>query len=113
MHRRSAVSALAEAVAGLSLGRVPNLEAAAPLSGEPFSVGPANLAESAMVTCSACQEMGDSLDLTPAGLCLRCAERNPAITAEAHSDTFWTLSPRRDSKAGDGDPTPLGLGWTG
>ncbi len=94
MHRRSAVSALAGAVAGLSLGRVPNLGAAAPVLGEPFSVSHANLAESSMVTCSVCREMGDSLDLTPAGLCLGCADRNPAIKAEAHSDTFWTLSPR-------------------
>ncbi len=47
-----------------------------------------------MVTCSVCQEMGDSLDLTPAGVCLDCAERNPTIKAEAHSDTFWALSPQ-------------------
>jgi hypothetical protein len=94
MHRRSAVSTLAGALAGLSLGRVPNLEAAAPLFGEPFSVTPASLAESSMVTCSICQEMGDSLDLTPSGLCLGCADRNPEIKAQPHSDTFWTLSPQ-------------------
>ncbi len=47
MHRRSAVSALAGALAGLSLGRMPNLEAATPVSGEPFLSAHANLAESA------------------------------------------------------------------
>jgi hypothetical protein len=94
MHRRSAVSALAGALAGLSLGRVPKLDAVTPVSAELSSSIRANLAESALVTCAVCQEMGDSLDLTPAGLCLRCAERNPAIKAEPHSDTFWALSPR-------------------
>jgi len=95
MHRRSAISTLAGTVAGLSLGEVPSLDAAAPLPGEPFSVTRANLAESSgLVTCPMCQEMGDSLELTPAGPCLRCADRNPALRAEPHSDPFWILSPR-------------------
>ena len=94
MHRRSAVSRLAATLAGLSLGEVPSLDAAAPLPGDPFSVTRANLAESSgTVTCPICQEMEDSLDLTPAGPCLRCADGNSAIRAEPHSDTFWTLSP--------------------
>jgi hypothetical protein len=94
MHRRSAVSRLATTLAGLSVGEMPTLAAAAPLPGEPFSVTRANLAESSgMVTCPVCHETGDSLDLTPAGSCLRCADANPAIRAEPHSDTFWTLSP--------------------
>jgi hypothetical protein len=37
--------------------------------------------------------MADALDLTPAGPCLRCADRNPALKAEPYSDTFWVLSP--------------------
>jgi hypothetical protein len=95
MHRRSAVSRLAATAAGLSLGEVPNLAAAVPLPGEPFSVTPANLPESSgTVTCPACNEMGDSLGLTPAGLCLRCADRNPMVRVKAHSDPFWILSPR-------------------
>ena len=94
MHRRSAVSRLAATLAGFSLNEVPGLHAEAPRSGEPFSVTPANLAESSgMVTCPICQETGDSLDLTPAGPCLSCADRNPALRAVPHSDPFWTLSP--------------------
>jgi hypothetical protein len=73
---------------------VPNVDAAAPLASEPFSVTQENLAESSgTVTCPICHETGDSLDLTPAGPCLRCADRSPRIRAEAQSDTFWTLSP--------------------
>jgi hypothetical protein len=95
MHRRSAISRLATGLAGLSLGEVPSLNAAALLSGEPFSVTRENLAESSgTVTCPLCQEMWDSLDLTPAGPCLRCADGNPAVRAQAHSDPFWILSPR-------------------
>jgi hypothetical protein len=95
MHRRSAISTLAGTVAGLSLGEVPRLDAAPPLPGEPFSVTRVNLAESSgLVTCPMCREMGDSLELTPAGACLRCADRNPALRAEPHSDPFWILSPR-------------------
>jgi hypothetical protein len=95
MQRRSAVGRLAAAAAGLSLGKAPNLEAALPLEGDSFSVTRANLAASSgTVTCPSCQEMADSLDLTPAGLCLRCADQNPALWAEPHSNTFWALSPR-------------------
>jgi hypothetical protein len=95
MQRRSAVSRLAATVAGLSFGEVPDLEAAVALPSQPFSVTPANLAESSgTVTCFICQEMGDSLDLTPAGLCLRCADRNPHLKVEPRSDPFWILSPR-------------------
>jgi len=36
--------------------------------------------------------MEDSLGLTPAGVCLRCADRNPLRT-EPHSNPFWILSP--------------------
>jgi hypothetical protein len=86
---------MAATVAGLSLGKTPDLEAAVSLSGGPFAVTRANLAESSgTVTCPICQEMADSLDLTPAGPCLRCADRNPALRAEPYSDRFWTLSPR-------------------
>jgi hypothetical protein len=95
MHRRSAVGRLAATVAGFSLGEVPSLEAAAALPGEPFSVTRANLAESSgLVTCPICQEMSDSLELTPAGPCLRCADMEPTLRAEPHSDPFWILSPR-------------------
>jgi hypothetical protein len=95
MHRRSAVTRLGATLAGLSLGEVPGLDAAVPLPGEPFSITRANLAESSgTVTCPICQELGDSLALTPAGPCLRCADRNPALRAEPHSDRFWILSPR-------------------
>lgn len=95
MQRRSAVGRLAAAAAGLSLGKVPDLEAALPLEDGSFSVTRANLAASSgTVTCPSCQEMADSLDLTPAGLCLRCADQHPALRAEPHSDTFWALSPR-------------------
>jgi hypothetical protein len=94
MQRRSAVGRLAAAAAGLSLGKVPSLEAL-PLEDDPFSVTRANLASSSgTVTCPTCQEMADSLNLTPAGLCLRCADQNPALRAEPHSDTFWALTPR-------------------
>src|SRR4051794_14967774 len=95
MQRRSAVGRLAAAAAGLSLGSVPSLDAALPLEQDSFSVTSANLpASSGMVTCPVCQEMADALDLTPAGPCLRCADRNPALRAEAYSDRFWVLSPR-------------------
>ncbi len=94
MQRRSAVGRLAAAAAGLSLGTVPSLEAALPLGDASFSVTRTNLAESSgVVTCPVCQEMADALDLTPAGPCLRCADRNPALRAEQYSDTFWVLSP--------------------
>jgi hypothetical protein len=95
MHRRSAVGRLAATLAGLSLLELPELEGAAPLSSEPFGVTAANLAESSgMLSCPVCQQVGDSLELTPAGPCLRCADENPAIKAEPYSDPFWTLSPR-------------------
>ena len=38
--------------------------------------------------------MSDSLDLTPAGPCLRCADLDPGLKVRGHSDPFWTLSPR-------------------
>jgi hypothetical protein len=38
--------------------------------------------------------MADALELTPAGLCLLCADRNPGLRATPHSDPFWKLSPR-------------------
>ncbi|MFL5513307.1 MAG: hypothetical protein ACJ8CN_12860, partial [Gemmatimonadales bacterium] len=95
MQRRSAVGRLAAAAAGLSLGTVPSLEPALPLEENSFSVTGTNLARSSgVVTCPVCQEMADALDLTPAGLCLRCADQNPALRAEAYSDRFWALSPR-------------------
>jgi hypothetical protein len=95
MQRRSAVNRMAATLAGLSLGKVPELEGELTLPGERFSVTPANLAESSgLVTCAVCQEMEHSLDLTPAGLCLRCADRNPTVRAEPHSNRFWILSPR-------------------
>jgi hypothetical protein len=95
MQRRSAVGRLASVAAGLSLGKVPDLEAALPLEDGSFSVTRANLAASSgIVTCPSCQEMADSLELTPAGLCLRCADQHPALKVEPHSDTFWALSPR-------------------
>jgi hypothetical protein len=95
MQRRSAVNRMAAALAGLSLGKVPNLAGEVVLPDEGFSVTRANLAESSgLVTCATCQEMEDSLDLTPAGLCLRCADRHPAVRAEPHSNPFWILSPR-------------------
>jgi hypothetical protein len=96
MHRRSAVSRLAATVAGLSLLDLPDLEAAAPLPGGPFSVTPANLPEtSGMVSCPGCQQTWDSLELTPAGLCLGCADKDPAVRAQPHSEPFWTLSRRQ------------------
>jgi hypothetical protein len=95
MQRRSAVGRLAAAAAGLSLGKMSSLEAALPLEEHSFSVTRANLAASAgTLTCPSCQEMADSLDLTPAGLCLRCADQNPTLRAAPYSDAFWTLSPR-------------------
>jgi hypothetical protein len=94
MHRRSVLGRLGATLAGLSVGEVPNLAAAAPAPGEPFSVTHANLAESSgTVTCPMCQEMGDSLELTPAGPCLRCADAHPGLRARPASDPFWTLSP--------------------
>jgi hypothetical protein len=95
MHRRSAISQLAAGLAGLSLGEMPSLNVATLLPGEPFSVTRENLAESSgTVTCAICQEMADALELTPAGPCLRCADRNPAIKVEPHSNPFWILSPQ-------------------
>ncbi len=94
MHRRSAVSRLAATIAGLSLGEVPSLEAAALPASEPFTVNDANLAESSgTVTCPLCHRMGNALDLTLAGFCLRCADRDPTLRAEPRSDPFWALSP--------------------
>ena len=95
MHRRSAVGRLASTLAGLSLTQMPDLDAAVPLSGEPFSVTRGNLPESSgTLTCPICHEMWDSLELTPAGPCLRCADENPALGVEPHSDRFWILSPK-------------------
>lgn len=95
MDRRSAVGTIAGALAGLSLGAVPSLEAGELQAGEPFSVTDANLARSpGIVTCPICREMSDSLELTPAGLCLRCADLSPTVRTDPHSDTFWILSPR-------------------
>jgi hypothetical protein len=86
---------MAVSLAGLSLGKVPDIAREVALPGEGFSVTRANLAESSgLVTCASCQEMEDSLELTPAGLCLRCADRDPTIRVEPHSDRFWILSPR-------------------
>ena len=94
MQRRSALSRLAAAVAGLSLSRVPDIQAAPPLPSEPFSVSSANLAQSSgTVTCPGCHTMWDSLHLTPAGLCLSCADATPTIRTEPHSEQFWALSP--------------------
>ena len=108
MHRRSAVTQLAATLTGLSLGRVPSLDAAAPLSSEPFAVTGANLAESSgMVTCPVCHQMWDSLELTPAGPCLRCADRDPTLRAEPRSDPFWTLSPQEVSA----DWSPRSSAW--
>ena len=94
MQRRTAVGRLAAAAAGLSLGTVPRLETVLPLDEDSFTVTGTNLAASSgVVTCPVCQEMADALDLTPAGPCLSCADRNPALRAEPYSDTFWVLSP--------------------
>jgi hypothetical protein len=99
MHRRTAVGHLAATVAGLSLGEVPELEPQASFPAEPFSVTPANLPESpGLASCAVCQETADSLDLTPAGLCLLCADRNPSVRASPHSDPFWILSPQEVSR---------------
>lgn len=96
MQRRTAVSRLAATVAGLSLVEMPDLEATVSGDHEPFSVTAANLAQSSgMVTCAICYQMADALELTPAGLCLSCADRNPAARARPHSNPFWTLSPRQ------------------
>lgn len=93
MHRRSAVTRLAASMAGLSLGQVPDLDAKVPLVAPPFSVTRANLAQSSgTVSCPVCHEMWDSLELTPAGPCLRCADASPTVRAEPHSDPFWALS---------------------
>ena len=95
MHRRSAVTQLAATLTGISLGRVPSLGAEAPVPGDPFAVTRANLAESSgTVTCPVCHKMWDSLELTPAGPCLRCADRDPTLSAAPRSDPFWTLSPQ-------------------
>ncbi|HEX6432991.1 MAG TPA: hypothetical protein VFZ87_02055 [Gemmatimonadales bacterium] len=94
MQRRSAIGRLAATLTGLSLEEV-SVAAAGPPSGGPFSVSRSNLAESSgVVTCPVCQEMGDSLELTPAGPCLRCADTSPELRAEPHSDRFWILSPQ-------------------
>ena len=96
MQRRTAVSRLAATMAGLSLVEIPDLEATVRGDDEPFSVTATNLAQSSgTVTCSICQEMADALELTPAGLCLSCADGNPAVRARPHSNPFWTLSPRQ------------------
>jgi hypothetical protein len=96
MQRRSALGHLAATLAGLSLGDVPGLEAAARHPNEAFSVTPANLPESSgMASCPVCHEMGDALSLTPAGLCLRCADQRPNLRVEPHSDGFWLLSPQQ------------------
>ncbi len=95
MQRRSAISTLAATFAGLSLGRVPHLPAEVPVPAEPFSVTPGNVPQSSgTVTCPVCHTMWDSLHLTPAGLCLSCADENPTIRAEPHSQPFWALSPQ-------------------
>ena len=95
MHRRSAVTRLAASVAGLSLGHMPDLEAKVPVPAGPFSVTRENLAESTgTVTCPGCHETWDSLELTPAGLCLRCADASPTVRAQPRSTPFWTLSQR-------------------
>ena len=95
MDRRAVMGRLAATLAGLSFGDVPNLDAEEPLTSEPFEVTAGNLAESTgMVTCPSCQEMWDSLNLTPAGVCLLCADRNPSMKAPPHSNLFWTLSVR-------------------
>jgi len=94
MHRRSAVGRMAGALAALSVGQVPSLEAEVSANVK-FSVTPEKLPRSpGLVTCRRCQEMADSLELTPAGLCLVCADRSPEVRLEPHSDRFWTLSPR-------------------
>lgn len=95
MNRRSAVTRLGATLTGLSLGEVPSLDALAPLPGQPFFVTRANLAESSgTVTCPICEETADSLELTPAGPCLRCADADPTLKAQPYSDPFWTLSPQ-------------------
>jgi hypothetical protein len=93
-HPRSALGRLAVRLTGVSLGQLPTLDAAASRRTEPFSVTRSNLAESCgTVTCPICHEMGDTLGLTPAGPCLRCADQNPDLRVEPHSDRFWMLSP--------------------
>jgi hypothetical protein len=100
MQRRSALGHLAVAVAGISLGEVPELDPRAPLPADPFSISDHELAESAgLLSCPGCGEVSDSLELTPAGVCLRCAARRPRLKAEPYSDPFWTLSPREVRRA--------------
>jgi hypothetical protein len=95
MQRRSAIGRLAATLTGLSLGSVPNLGPDVAVGGEPFAATSGNLPQSSgTVSCPSCQEMADSLDLTPAGSCLRCADRKPALRAKPYSDPFWTLSHR-------------------
>ena len=103
MDRRSAVGRLAGTLAGMSLVPVPDLDAAVPLLSEPFAVTRATLPESSgMVSCPVCHEVWDSLDLTPAGLCLRCADETPTRRVDPHSDRFWTLS-RREVRRLEGE----------
>ena len=100
MHRRTAVGCLAATVAGVSIGQLPDLDSSADLTGGTFAVTPENLAESSgLVSCPGCQELADSLELTPAGVCLRCADRNPSLRARPQSNSFWTLSPREIRRA--------------
>lgn len=96
MQRRSALTRLLGSVAGLSFGKVPNLESVVPVPAEPFSVTLRNLAQSSgTATCRVCHVMWDSLHLTPAGVCLSCADRSPEVRAEPQSDPFWALSPHQ------------------
>jgi hypothetical protein len=96
MHRRSAVGRMAGALAAISIGQVPQLDAAVSPGDPSFTVTPENLARSAgLVTCAGCGETADSLELTPAGLCIRCADRNPAVKVSPCSEPFWTLTPQQ------------------
>jgi len=98
MQRRSAIGRLATTLAGLSLGEVPSLGAAG-LSRREFTVTRSNLAESSgLVTCPVCHELADSLALTVAGPCLRCADIQPELRAEFQSRPFWVLSPEETKR---------------
>lgn len=94
MQRRSMLGRVAAALAGLFLRRVPDLEAAPPPANA-FSVSPANLPQSSGIeSCPICHTLWDSLQLTPAGPCLHCADSRPELRAEFESKSFWILSPK-------------------
>jgi hypothetical protein len=100
MQRRSALGYLAAAVAGLSLGELPDFQPEPVHGSGRFVSGEEDQPQSGeLLSCPGCGELGDSLELTLAGVCLRCADRNPALRVRPRSDPFWTLSPRETRRA--------------